>query len=454
MEELIQKALAAAQADYIEVRIHRARTTAVAFVGQELEDVGERSGVGGCVRALLRGGWGFVSFNDIEHLPRYVGLACEAARLVGGGTETIANAPPARAEVRATPAENPDAICLMEKHDLCARYNRLILGASPKIQTSVVRYADSRGSVIFANSEGTFITQEVIFCGISLLAVAKDGTNVQMAHHSVGDLRGFGIVRNLEGECETVARRAVDLLAAEPVRGGRYTVILDPKLTGVFAHEAFGHLSEADFCYENDRLRALMTFGKRFGSELVSVIDDPTLPLLAGSYAYDDEGTAARPTVLLKEGILCGRLHSRVTAAKMDEAPTGNARALGHTYAPIVRMSNTYVAAGPHSFEAMLAETPHGIYAVGFVGGQTNMEMFTFTAEEGYLIEGGRLGRRVRDVTLTGNLFETLTAIDRVAGDVQHVGGLGGCGKGGQGPLRVSSGGPHVRIRNVLVGGR
>ena len=458
METDIRRALAADRADYIEVRIHRGRATHVHYVGRELEDIGETTGLGGCVRALVRGGWGFVSFNDVSRLPDYVRQACEQARLIGGGPDALAPVASAglRRRVADAPKEDPDSVSLEEKHDICRRYNDRLLGASEKIATTNVLYRDTRGTTLFANTEGTYIEQERSFCGIYLVAVARDGDDVQYGRHSVGDRRGFQIVRGLEARCEEAARRAVEMLRARPVKGGRYDVVMDNRLTGVFAHEAFGHLSEADFIHENDRLRAIMTLGRRFGVERLNLVDDATLPDEAGSYAFDSEGVPGQRTFLLKEGVLVGRLHSRETAAKMDEPPTGNARALGHNHAPIVRMSNTFVLPDPDgpSPEAMIAQTRSGLYALGFLGGQTNMEMFTFTPEEAYLIEDGRLTRNVRDLTLTGNVFETLEQIDAIGNDLVLYGGLGGCGKMGQSPLPVSDGGPHVRVRHLLVGSR
>jgi TldD protein len=159
-------------------------------------------------------------------------------------------------------------------------------------------------------------------------------------------------------------------------------------------------------------------------------------------------------TPLIKNGVLCGRLHNRETAAKMGERPTGNGRAISYRYPPIVRMTSTFIEPGQSKFGEMLQETEDGIYAVGWLGGQTNMEMFTFSAEEAYRIRGGKLAEKVRDVVLTGNVFTTLKSIDRIADDFHMQGGLGGCGKGGQSPLRVSDGGAHCRIKNVVIGGR
>lgn len=342
---------------------------------------------------------------------------------------------------------------MKEKQSLCDKYNTIIL-SSKQIQTSNVRYLDSHGTVFFANTEGSFIVQETIFCGISLLAMARDGMNVQQAYHSVGDLRGYNNVLKMEQECEKVAKRAVDQLSAKPVNGGKYTVIIDPKLCGVFVHEAFGHLSEADFIYENAQLREIMVLGKRFGSDALSIVDDGTLVGEAGYNKYDSEGTPTQKTYLIKNGILANRLHSRETAAKMNEKPTGNARAISYGNEPIVRMTNTFMEPRNDTFEKMLSEVDDGIYAIGALGGQTNTEMFTFSAEEAYIIRNGQLKERVRDVVLTGNVFETLMNIDAIGNDLEIYGGMGGCGKGGQSPLRVSDGGPHVRIRNVVIGGR
>jgi len=313
---------------------------------------------------------------------------------------------------------------------------------------------DAAGTVLFGNSEGTLVEQEVSFCGVSLAAIARDGSDVQTGHHSVGDLRGFQICRGLEEKCDHAVKEALDLLAARPVKAGKYTVICDQELAGVFVHEAFGHLSEADFIYENDRLREIMKLGRRFGSDRLTIVDDATMPGEGGSYRFDSEGVPASKTHLLKEGKLVGRLHSRETAALMDEPVSGNARAISYAHIPIVRMSNTYMEPRDDKFEQMLADTPDGIYAKGFLGGQTDMEMFSFSSQEAFLIKDGKLGEKVRDVILTGNVFQTLENIDAIGDDLKMYSGLGGCGKGGQSPLRVADGGPHIRIRNVVIGGR
>jgi TldD protein len=243
------------------------------------------------------------------------------------------------------------------------------------------------------------------------------------------------------------------LLTAPQAKGGEYTVVLDPVLAGVFVHEAFGHLSESDFVYENDRMREIMVLGKRFGSEKLNIVDSAAEPNLRGSFKYDDEGTRAVKTYLIREGKLVGRLHSRETAARMNEKPTGNARAINYRFPPIVRMTNTYIEPGAASFKDILADVKEGIYARNWYGGVTSMEMFTFSAGEAYMIRNGKIAEALRPVTLTGNVFATLQNIDAIGNDLDMNQG-GGCGKGGQMPLPVSNGSPHIRIRRCLIGGK
>jgi len=453
MKERLLSICQSVPADYVEVRVHEGSATSVDYAGKELDDIGERTGLGGCVRVLKNGGWGFASFNDLSQMEKFARVALEQAELVGDNDVTLAPVKRQEGVRRVRPDIDPAEVCLEEKQQLCHRYNQIVL-ADRRVRTSIVRYRDSGSVRFYANSEGTYLEQHYSFCGLLVAAVAVEGSNIQRAYESTGDLRGYGNVLAAEEACERVRERAIELLSADPIEAGSYTVIVDPKLCGVFVHEAFGHLSEADHVYENPRLLEIMQPGRRFGMELLNICDDGTLAGEAGFLAYDDEGVPTQRTPLIKDGVLVGRLHNRETAARMKERATGNARAISYNFPPIVRMTNTYMEAGEVSFEELLQDTPDGIYARGMLGGQTDMEMFTFSAEEAYRIRGGRLAEKLREVVLTGNVFKTLADIDAVAADWKLHGGLGGCGKGGQGPLRVAHGGPHCRIRNVVVGGR
>jgi len=450
----MEDALKKANAEYADIRIEEIETSSVLFRGEELDSVNSARTVGGIVRALVKGGWGYVVFNEIENLPEKVKQACSAARLVGSGESSFAGTEPVEDAVEAELVKDFRNIPLSEKTDVIEEYNRIILDYDEKVETSVVNYHDSFRKVMLATSEGNFIQDERPDTGVAISATARKGDNVQRGFEGIAGTGGFQVVEGRQKKAEEAAARAVDLLSAPPVTGGTYTVVTNPRLSGVFAHEAFGHLSESDFVYENDRMQEIMVLGKRFGPDHLNIIDDGSKPGLRGTRKYDDEGVRTRKNYLIREGVLTGRLHSRETAAKMNESLTGSARALDYRYKPIVRMNNTYIDSGDSSFEDIIRDIDLGLYTLDMVGGQTAMEMFTFSAAYGYMIRKGKVAELVRDVVLTGNVFETLHAVDMLGDTVEFPAAGGGCGKGGQSPLPVGFGGPFMRIQNVVVGGR
>ena len=458
MEELIRQAIAESGADYTEVRVERESRSQVLFRKEKLENLEHSSEFGGIVRCLKDGGWGIAVFNDISQLKDKVKEATRFAKLVGTHTDEevrLAPVDPIQETVHAELAEDFRTVPLADKKKLAETYNKILLTYDKRIVATTVRYTDSFRELIFANSDGTYIVQEVPDITLMLAAVASDGPqNIQQGFESLGTAAGFEYVRGHEEEAKAAAKRAVDLLSARPVNGGKYTVILDPALAGVFIHEAFGHLCEADFTYKNERLRKIMQLGTRFGNDDLNVVDEGYIPGLRGNVPYDDEGTPRAKTYLIKNGVLNSLLHSRETAARMGASPTGNARAISYEYEPIVRMTNTYIEPGTHTFEEMLSGIDHGIYAIRAYGGQTMFEQFTFSAAYAYAIDHGEIGEMLRDVVLTGNVFETLRSIEMIGNDRQMFGGAGGCGKEGQFPLPVTDGAPHVRIANVTIGGK
>jgi TldD protein len=401
---------------------------------------------------MVKGAWGFVSFNDFNELPSRVELAIKQAQFAGNEESRLAPAEPVVDTSATAQDKNPVVIPLAEKKQLLDDYNDIIW-RTPKLQTSIIDYGDSYKKVIFINSLGSYIEQDRADVILRLTAIATENNEVQQAGLSLGSRGDFSLIQGLHQQVEQMALLAVELLSAPQVKGGEYTVVLDPVLAGVFAHEAFGHLSESDFVYQNDRLRQIMTLGRRFGSSELNIVDNATIPGLRGSYKYDDEGVPATKTYLIREGKLVGRLHSRETAAKMNEKPTGNARAINYHYPPIVRMTNTYIEPGAASFDDLIGDIKEGIYVKNWYGGTTCMEMFTFSAGEAYMIRHGKLAEPIRPVVLTGNVFATLMNIDGIGNDLNMNQG-GGCGKGEQIPLPVSNGSPHIRIRHCLVGGR
>ncbi|HXV89887.1 MAG TPA: TldD/PmbA family protein [Gemmatimonadales bacterium] len=455
MKDRITAALRASRADYTEIRIERTWASAVSFRGRRLESATESESVGGFVRALNRGcGWGMVSFTSLarlEDMVRRVDAYSRAVRL--DEPIDLAPATPATADAVLDLDGDVRGIPLAEKKRLIEACNGAMLAVDDRVVDTQAAYRDEVTEYWYGNSEGTLLYElrpEVVLSGVAV--ARRDGT-IEKGLESIGLRRGWQGAQGHEAGFRTVAERAVALLDAPRVRGGSYPVILDPELAGVFIHEAFGHLSEADFVYESPQAREMMTLGRRFGKPALNVGDNGAAAGLRGTLPFDDEGTPTQDTALITAGELVGRLHSRETAARMGERPTGNARAISFRHPPIVRMTNTYIAPGQGTFEDLIRDIPLGVYACGAFGGQTLLENFSFTAAYGHMIRDGHVAELVKDVVLAGNLFQTLDRIDHIAADFRWNQMGGGCGKGGQFPLPVTEGAPHVRIEEALIGG-
>ncbi len=455
MRDRLTDALKRFQGGYAEIRAEKSRTTRVVYRGRRLELAAESVDAGGNVRVLREGhGWGVASFTKLDDLPAMLEQAGEMSRAITlDNPIRLATVPPREDSVVPAIDGDPMTIPLAEKRRYLDHLNGLMLGASDEITDTSATYYDDRTEWWFANSEGTWLHEVRPEIGLSAQATARREGRIERSLESLGLRKGWDAVQDREGMFRTAAQRALALLDAPTVQGGALPVILDPRLAGVFVHEAFGHLSEADFVYENPQAREMMTLGRRFGSDIVNIGDHGAAAGLRGTLPYDDEGTPTQDTKLIENGILVGRLHSRETAGAMGEKPTGNARAISFRHAPIVRMTNTYIAGDKGSLEDLLSGIDLGVYAVDAIGGQTYLENFSFSAAHGYMIRDGRIAELVKDVTLAGNLFQSLQAIDAVGGDFQWNQMGGGCGKGGQFPLPVTEGAPHVRFKQLLVGG-
>ena len=457
MIDRLTTALARSRADYTEIRVERTWSTAVTFRGRRLESATASEDQGGFVRALhAAGGWGVASFTSLDRLEAMVARAGELSRAVPVDPPIrLADVPPHQADALLDLDGDVRGVPIAEKKRLLEAYNGVMLGVSDRIVDTLAVYRDEVSEYWYVNSQGTRLHELRPEVTLSGTAVARRDGMIEKGLESIGLRRGWKSVQDKAAGFREVAERAVQLLDAPMVQGGTYPVILDPELAGVFIHEAFGHLSEADFVYENPQAREMMTLGRRFGKPVLNVGDNGAASGLRGTLPFDDEGTPTQDTTLIKDGILVGRLHSRETAAAMGERPTGNARAISFRHPPIVRMTNTYIAGatGGASFEDLIGDVKLGVYACGAFGGQTMLENFSFTAAYGRMIRDGRVAELVKDVVLAGNLFQTLDRIDHIAADFRWNQMGGGCGKAGQYPLPVTEGAPHVRIEEALVGG-
>jgi TldD protein len=439
--------------DFLAIRLEESEGTDILLRGGKVETLSEGISLGGQVRACHRGGWGFASFNQLEGLAEQIEGAILSAQLVGDDETLLAAVEPVQTRYHlAMTGSSPRQVSLKQKKALCAHYDEILQSVDARIATTSVRYNDVTQHILLVTSEGTQIEQSWSDMEIRLAATARNGETVQTGRETNGSRKAFEDLEHLDDQVRSAAERAVAALDLPSVKGNTYDVVIDPILTGLFVHEAFGHLSEADMAYENPDLLEVMTLGRRFGPENLQIFDGAALEGHRGSYQYDDEGVPATTTQLIQDGVLVGRLHSRETAGKLDEQPTGNARCLSYHYPPLVRMTNTWIAQGETLVADLFTDIEEGVYAKNWIGGMTNGEMFTFTAGEAWMIRQGKLAEPVRDVTLSGNVFRTLADIEGIGNDF-YWDESGGCGKGGQSGLPVGCGGPSLRIRNVVVGG-
>lgn len=455
MKEILSKALSKIDAEYADIRYEENEITRIHYAGKELKNISSSQMKGGHIRVVKNGGWGTNSFNEPAEIDKSTKMAQQAAGQVGASIKKrvkLASVPVVQETVRVASRKDPRKISFDQKKQLLELYNNMIL-AHPEIKTTNAVYREEYTRRYFITTEGTYIDQEILIVLASFGMIAKAGNLIQTVGVSIGGSPDYTRLEGREKLIEEKAKAVIDLLKAEPVKAGNYMVILDPDLAGVFTHEAFGHMSEADSIMFNPSMRQEMTMGRQLGRPILNIIDNGSLPDSIGSYKFDDEGVVSRQTYLIKKGILGGRLHSRETAAEFNEPLSGNTRAVDYNFTPIVRMSNIFIEPGTTPFDEMIASVKDGLYLVSGKGGQTIGDMFTFGAQYGYVIKNGKLGQMIRDINLSGNVFTTLMNISAIGNDLK-IGESGGCGKGSQMLTGSGYGSPHVKIDTLTIGGK
>lgn len=425
--------------DYAELRLGKGHESYISIKDDEVRNVsGSEEGIS--VRVLVGGSWGFASSSRIGDAPELVKKAERLARLERGRIK-VGRASPAEkiVEEKAKPADPEQQV-------------KSLLEASKgmkadDITSRMVMCSDGISHREFYDSHGSHIIQETVSTYLSCSCVARSGKLIQRGSHRGWSRSGFSDIDHL-AIAEEARDKALRLLKAAPPPKGRFSVVLDPEMTGVFSHEAVGHACEADAVVDRESVLA-DRIGKKIGSGLVTIIDDPTADDF-GRYAFDDEGVQAKPVTLVDEGVLKGFLNSRETAAELGMEPNGHARAEGYDSVPAVRMSNTYFQKRRSSLDEVF-DVKEGIYLKGMKGGSVDIFSggFMFKAEEAYGIKKGEKGKIMRDVTITGNILETLLNVECVGNDFGTSPGM--CGKSAQ-QVPVSDGGPHIRVKDVAIG--
>lgn len=454
MIDCLKSILGSVDADYADIRYEKKTETTIVFDGKELTQAGANSGDGYVARVLKNGGLATGVFTRPEDAGKVFATLSENAKLIGQKNQRpvrLAQVEILKEKFKPELNEDPRNISFAEKLEVTRKANLIPL-ANPAIATTRTAYNEIIREKTLVTSEGAEIQEELVTISLGGRIIAKDGNLVQEIVVSSGGADGFHSVRDQEQNFADRTRIAVDLLKATPVEGGVYDCILNPSLASVFTHEAFGHSSEADCIESRPSLREKMKIGARLGSEQLSITDDATMPGLVGFYRFDDEGVRVRRTELLKNGILVGRLHSRRTAVEFAEPVSGHAIAEDYRYAPIIRMGTIFIEPGRQTLEEMFSRLDDGLYLLDAKGGQTSSGNFTFGAQYGYLVKNGKPTGMIRDINISGNLFETMMNIAAVANDVKFS-KRGGCGKGQMNP-RSCKGAPHILAQRLVVGGR
>lgn len=443
--------------DYGELRYHERRGTRIVIRQGELETAGSTTYSGVGVRVFHRGGWGFSSTSriDKESLKRAIYDAIRAAGASGkkegvklGGANLAKGKFSPKIDDPLTDHPFEEKLSLVQKTEERLRSFSFIASAA----CSYSEMLDHKCILTTDGARAEIIDSKPEF---RLMVVAIDGNEREAAFESLGVTGGWNDLFRKEPDemVEIVAKRAGDLLRAKHPTGERATVILDPGLVGLLAHEAIGHTVEADFVLAGAISRDKI--GRRVASELVTLVDSgsPQFDEHAGGIVLvDDEGVVTERTVIIENGVLKSYLHNRETAGIFGVPATGNARAFEYSNDPLIRMRNTYIEGGNRELSEMIAEVKDGYLLKGAGGGQADANAeFMFSVQEAYRIKNGEQGELLRGVTISGQAFDVLQTVDAASKECIFDMGAGYCGK--LQPAKVDGGGPYLRCE-VIIGGR
>ena len=437
--------------DYCDVRIEETCRTIIRFRNFELLH-GDVKPKNGCfIRIHNHGKWFYLSTTAMESLD------AEIERLVAlsdkfdsaSGSDIFDRITPLDEHIHRYGECSVRTVPVAEKRKLCESYFETVR-KYPLITESIVSYADRYVRKHFTSSKDVNCSHDYNMCELRIVYSLKRGNSIfrdsfQKVSHRFGDLA------NRHDRLVDAIEESTLFLDAPTVEPGKYTVVLDSRVVGVFAHESFGHKSEADFMLSDEKARAEWELGKTIGSDVLSIVDDGSIPDVSGYCPFDDEGTKSGKTYLIRNGKLAGRLHSITTAHEFGEELRGNARAINFEFEPIVRMTTTYIEPGDTTFDDLIAGVDRGIYIKDYTHG-SGLSTFTIAPKKSYMIREGKIDTPVRVSVISGDVFQTLGEIEACSDtiDIENM-VLGGCGKIEQHPLPIACGGPAIRVRNMNV---
>ena len=463
----------AAGASYADARVVWRRHRTVDARNGRLESLDDDDALGIGVRALVGSSWGFAATNDLssegidETAARATDTARASARVPGTSPLRLADVPVADDHWETPVAEDPFALSVATPVDLVTEASASMHEAGVPLATASVRFWDTRQW--FGSSQGHQISQRLVESGggMAATAIGEAETQVRSYPQSFGHYLtgGYEVVRefDLPGHAPRLADEAQALLSAPVCPAGTLDVVLGSSQVALQIHESVGHATELDrilgweAAFAGTSFLDLSELGRfRYGSELMNITADATLPRAMGSFGYDDEGTPAQAVDIVRDGIWVGVLSGRDSAHHAGVPPGGMVRGDGFNRLPMVRMTNVGLEPGTSSLDEMIADTRHGVFM------DTNRSWsiddrrlnFQFGCEVGWEIVDGQLGRMVRNPTYTGITPVFWASLDRLGGpDEWTPWGLPNCGKGQ--PLQTAhTGHPAVpaRFRDVRVG--
>lgn len=452
LEKVISTALGKG-GDFADVFIERKKATGITCEEDKIERIHSGTELGAGIRVLFEGRTAFAYTNDVS-FEGLLGAAKVVSHAVkGSGSEQSINLIKKEPKEINIIMQLPGEVPVEEKVALVHRGNSVARAYDPRIKQVTMGYGDTLQELTIANSQGLFVQGRRIRTRMVASVVVAEGGNIQTGYEAMGGNAGFEYYQTHlpEDIARKAAARAVLMLEARPAPAGKMAVVMAGEAGGTMVHEACGHGLEADLVQKELSVYGGKS-GRRVASELVTVIDDATVPTKYGSFAFDDEGEDSQGTVLIEKGILRTFMYDWLTANKDQTLSTGNGRRESFKHKPIPRMTNTFIAPGEYDPDEIVARTSRGLFVKKMGGGQVNTTNgdFVFDVSEGYIIENGKITAPVRGATLTGNGPEVLEIIDMVGGDLGW--GIGTCGKDGQG-VPVADAQPTMRIPEMVVGG-
>jgi TldD protein len=425
--------------------------TDLSYVLGDVSEYRERDYAAAFVRVFDGERWFYEGLTEVGRVQEALNRLAALAR----SNSAIERNPVVRAlevnegEARTFAEDDLARVPLAEKNTLLRGLFSALEGR-PMIKSWNALYLDRRELKHFRSSLGSDLHFDSQRCGVVLRAqmAVDDKTHVDRFSHAAvrfSDLHGLE-----ERAAAEFDRAEVYARQAEPVEAGEMPVVLSPEAAGVFAHECFGHKSEADFMLGDESAKREWAIGTQVGAEILSIVDDGAM-MGSGYVPYDDEGTRTRRTELIRNGKLAGRLHSALTAAALGEGVTGNARAVGYSFEPIPRMTTTSIGAGDLTKEELFGKVERGVF-VDTINHGSGMSTFTLAPNRAYLIEDGRVTRPIKVAVVTGRVFQALGDVIGLSDQVELLSFVGGgCGKMEQMGLPVGFGGPHVLVKSLDV---